>query len=593
MKYFTPLIISVLLVLPTHAANEAGRAMFVAGAVTAERDEVVPLKRDDAVFESDVIVTAPRARAQLLMRDGAKFALRPDTRFQVIEYFQAGDEVEQPDGSVVVASDDSAVTELIKGGFRTITGAVGRDDAEDYEVRTPAATMGIRGTHYAVVWCAGDCQPPPGIETPAPNGLYVSVTEGRVFMANAVGELTIAAGQYAYVQDQDTPPRQVPAMPVPLIDVEATELADEESAAEEVRQASVAAGDDADDVGLPASSEPPTDSGFSARAATPPPDDPATGGTGSPGAPGDGSDSGDGSDGGDDAPSRQASRGGSGDGGQTGDPGGPDLLAPPYNSSTGGGFETTPEIPLNTEDGESITGGDVPDIRAVALARAQPFTASSPRGRRTFAGNDLGGFDAPPVNAAGTQSFYAIGSAQVRDDGFDPGTGMGWGRWSNGTATVTQGASSSNINLSGASLHWVYGPMLPTRPVMPTTGTATFRVIVGNTDPTDNSGNSGILGNASLMADFGALTVESSLQLGINGSNWSASGGGTIVNELFNGTYNVLIDNQLPGSGSFSGFFNSPAANGLPNGAGMTYGLSGPAGTTVNGAVVFGAPTAP
>ncbi|NNF67282.1 MAG: hypothetical protein HKM98_07215, partial [Gammaproteobacteria bacterium] len=117
------IIVLTTIVTPAWSLNEGGEVLFVAGTVTAQRDEQVLLKRQDLVYVKDEITTAARSRGQLLMKDGAKIALRPETIFRIEEYFLAGDEVEQPDGSVVVASEDSAVTELVKGGFRTITGA--------------------------------------------------------------------------------------------------------------------------------------------------------------------------------------------------------------------------------------------------------------------------------------------------------------------------------------------------------------------------------------------------------------------------------------------------------------------------------------
>ena len=219
------------------------------------------------------------------------------------------------------------------------------------------------------------------------------------------------------------------------------------------------------------------------------------------------------------------------------------------------------------------------------------FTDASINGTRTFSGNDLTAFQAP-LPGAGSDATYAMGTAGLRDDGFDPLTGFGWGRWTGGAASVTSGTSTSSIDLSSQSLHWLYGPQLSSAPALPMTGTANFSLIAGNTDPTDTLGNSGRLGDALLTANFTTATVQSELSLSIAGNIWQASGSGSIASGLFNGLYNdVFIGGQSGGSGNFSGFFGSPGSNNLPNGAGLTYGLTDTQGVSVSGAVVFGQPT--
>src|SRR3546814_15472343 len=37
---------------------------------------------------------------------------------------------------------------LLKGGFRAVSGLIGRVDHEEYRVSTPVATIGLRGTEY-------------------------------------------------------------------------------------------------------------------------------------------------------------------------------------------------------------------------------------------------------------------------------------------------------------------------------------------------------------------------------------------------------------------------------------------------------------
>ncbi|MBT8131271.1 MAG: FecR domain-containing protein [Gammaproteobacteria bacterium] len=706
------------------AAEKAGQVIFVAGSVAVERGESIKLKKTDPIFEGDIIVTAAKSRGQLLMKDGAKFSLKAKTRFAVEEYFLAGDEREQDTGGVVVASNNGAVTNLIKGGFRTISGTIGKVDPEEYVVKSPAATMGIRGTHYSAVWCAGDCALAANAsDEEIPDGLYVGVTDGVIAISNLSGEYTVGAGEYYYVQDFDSTPVRLPKPPSILGDsADTEEAAEEESdedadeaaeesseesdesgdesseessdessdssdessetaessestessdetvasssdessaaadetsaqqaeAAAEIAETAAAIGDSAESVGLGSSgSGDETDtSGFSARSTTPPgsvpgesggdsaedasttseesseessdesseessadvSDDSSAGSGDSDGtvASTDGSgSSGSGSSGSGSSGSGAGSTGGSTgstgtSGGGFGDPGG--FGGGGFGDSGGFGGGSTgstssePPIPITTESGETIESGNLPSGRAVAHGSGPVaglsttvFTGASVIGERSLSGNDLTAFQAPPTS---NDSAYAIGNSSTRDDGFHAATGIGWGRWTGGTSTVTQSNGTLiNLNLTEQSLHWIYGPQAA--PVIPTTGTASYSLIVGNTDPTDTIGNSGILGSASLQANFTNATVQSDVSLAIAGNVWEASGSGSISDSLFNGVYNsLLIDGQSGGSGNFSGFFGSAGSNNLPNGAGLTYGLSNSQGNiSVSGAVIFGQPS--
>ncbi len=135
---------------------------------------------------------------------------------------------------------------------------------------------------------------------------------------------------------------------------------------------------------------------------------------------------------------------------------------------------------------------------------------------------------------------------------------------------------------------------------MPVSGSASYSLI-GSTAPTDNLGNSGVLGAATFDADFTNMLIDSSLTIAINGSTWTASGQGNIgaaaqlPAHLFQGIYGaVAVDGIGGGTGSFSGFFSQPGPTSdpaFPGGAGLTYSLQDQAGTTtVSGAAAFGNP---
>lgn len=135
-------------------------------------------------------------------------------------------------------------------------------------------------------------------------------------------------------------------------------------------------------------------------------------------------------------------------------------------------------------------------------------------------------FTAPYVagNRLVGHQTYALGTASIVDNGFDPTTGLVWGRWAGGNVNIG-GASKS---LDGTSLHYIFSPTQSGPVSLPLTGTATYDLI-GSTRPTDAQGNTGTLNSATLAANFSARTVDATVNVGINGQTWSGSATGVPI----------------------------------------------------------------
>lgn len=148
------LIASALLMIATLAQAEeaAGKVGYISGTLVAQRADgtLKVLAPKSEVLEGDMLITAKDSYAQVQMNDGAKMTLRPHSNLK-IESFQFDKEAPQA---------DNAVFRLIKGGFRTLTGLIGkRGNPDAYKVRTATATIGIRGTDYSSRLCfTRDCQ---------------------------------------------------------------------------------------------------------------------------------------------------------------------------------------------------------------------------------------------------------------------------------------------------------------------------------------------------------------------------------------------------------------------------------------------------
>ena len=96
-----------------------------------------PLKRRSPIYVQDTVTTGPLSNTQIRMADGL-LSLQPDTQVAILDY-QLNQKVKQ----------DSISIELLKGGLRTVTGAL-KNSSKKYQMKTPVASIGVRGTHYEV-----------------------------------------------------------------------------------------------------------------------------------------------------------------------------------------------------------------------------------------------------------------------------------------------------------------------------------------------------------------------------------------------------------------------------------------------------------
>ena len=174
----------------------AGKVLLAVGDVAALRGtERVRLTAGAAVNVGDTVLTGAQSHAQLRFADDALVALKPDSEFRIERFNFTG----ASDGSEV------AVFRLVKGGFRTLTGQIGKLNRDQYQLLTTQATIGIRGTHYQVQIClAGQCTTG---GAPVRSGMYGGVYEGRVAVSNSLGADEYGAEEFFYVPDGEAPQR--------------------------------------------------------------------------------------------------------------------------------------------------------------------------------------------------------------------------------------------------------------------------------------------------------------------------------------------------------------------------------------------------
>src|SRR5467141_680370 len=202
------IILLVLLSAPGLALAQAGRFLLAVGDVVVARgQDEIRAATGTVVQSGDTIRVGQASNAQIRLTDESIVGLRPGTIFRLDEFAYSG----QGDGN------ERSLFTLLKGGFRTVTGAIGRlHSRERYAVRTPTATIGIRGTHYTVVHCDDDCG---GADRGSiSNGTYGGVTDGRIEVVNQTGEHEFAANTFFYVASAGTAPQNLIAPPNFLYD---------------------------------------------------------------------------------------------------------------------------------------------------------------------------------------------------------------------------------------------------------------------------------------------------------------------------------------------------------------------------------------
>lgn len=168
-------------------ADNAGSVVLSLGSNTAQLpgEESRMLKRKSPIFTQDSIVTGEKGRLQLKFSDGSRLALTEKTLFKVEEYLFDKDTPEK----------GKSVYRLLKGGMRTITGAISSANTENYRVNTPIATIGVRGTNYELFFCDKSCADS-GQEQ---YGLFGKVLEGTIFL-DIGGKITdIQSGSHFYL----------------------------------------------------------------------------------------------------------------------------------------------------------------------------------------------------------------------------------------------------------------------------------------------------------------------------------------------------------------------------------------------------------
>ncbi len=145
---------------------------------------------DQRLTPGTAVVTGADAQVVLRFDDGQQVVLNQNTEFRIVDFrYDASD-----------AKADRTVFDLIKGALRMASGAIVGRNRQAVALRTPQATIGIRGTDFMVALV---------------NPAYVSVLQGAVSVTNAAGTVALGAGTFGTVATSAALATAIPASALP------------------------------------------------------------------------------------------------------------------------------------------------------------------------------------------------------------------------------------------------------------------------------------------------------------------------------------------------------------------------------------------
>ncbi|TXH88510.1 MAG: hypothetical protein E6Q78_10670 [Rhodoferax sp.] len=139
----------VLLAAVNVHAQSVGEVEFSRGVGFAQSAGQAPrtLGKGLPLKEGDRLTTSDGSSAIIRMQDGTRMTVRPNSDLVVQQFqFKEG------------APDNSMVMQLLRGGFRAITGLISKGAPNAAKVQTATATIGIRGTDFDARLCTKDCK---------------------------------------------------------------------------------------------------------------------------------------------------------------------------------------------------------------------------------------------------------------------------------------------------------------------------------------------------------------------------------------------------------------------------------------------------
>ena len=140
-RFATALLIGIALSSPALAQTvPVGRVKMVSGpAFIMRRTGAIPAKVGDALFETDGLSTGPNGRIGVTLRDETRVSLAGASEVRLDRFLYS-----TADGRFAF------VLRIVRGVAAYASGRIAKLAPDAVRLETPAAIVGVRGTHIAI-----------------------------------------------------------------------------------------------------------------------------------------------------------------------------------------------------------------------------------------------------------------------------------------------------------------------------------------------------------------------------------------------------------------------------------------------------------
>lgn len=197
------LLPSLKAAMPASASVVVYKGPEAVGQVVEARGKVFAISRKDKrrdlqagneIYIGDRLFTGVDGFLRLSMIDDAKIDLRCNSEMLVEDY-------------QLLRAGNRSVIYLLKGSLRKITGSIGKVASDLYEMKTPVATVGVRGTDYAIrVLQSHGCDGSLDVNS---DGMFVRVNAGAIDVSNGSGTVGLNDGDAAHISGNNARPENI------------------------------------------------------------------------------------------------------------------------------------------------------------------------------------------------------------------------------------------------------------------------------------------------------------------------------------------------------------------------------------------------
>ncbi len=181
----------LMLALYAQSAEKVATVAALEGQLVANSSDTGQrfLNLDSDVYLGDTLITNQMAKAQIAFTDGTSLLLIPNSSIAISNYAFGG-------------AGESYLAQLQRGGIQISTGLIAKKNPENFEIGTPDATIGVRGTVFLARMVGGQ--------------LYAGSNSGEITLKNNGGSLNLGPNQYAMVTSRNVAPQPLASMPSAL-----------------------------------------------------------------------------------------------------------------------------------------------------------------------------------------------------------------------------------------------------------------------------------------------------------------------------------------------------------------------------------------